>query len=132
MPEGGTFINGLEQNIAFKALDEYEKPVDAVVAVFNQNHEKMAEAAAYNFGMGSFLFTPRRGETYYAKVIKPENITQIYRFPAAQEEGIVFSVRKSKGKIHLSIQSTDEKEVVIQGSFREKEKYTKTLSLKKD
>jgi len=131
MPEGGTLINGLEQNIAFKALDEYEKPVDAVVAVFNQNHEKMAEAAAYNFGMGSFLFTPRRGETYYAKVIKPENITQIYRFPAAQEEGIVFSVRKSKGKIHLSIQSTDEKEVVIQGSFREKERYTKTLSLKK-
>ena len=40
LPEGGTFINGIEQNIAFKILDEFEKPVDAVLAVYNQNHEK--------------------------------------------------------------------------------------------
>lgn len=131
MPEGGTFINGLEQNVAFKALDEYEKPVDAVVAVFNQNHEKITEATAYNFGMGSFFFTPKKGDTYYAKVIKPENITQIYQFPDAKEDGIVFMVRKNNGKINLNMYSTDEKNIIIHGSFREKEVYHKILSLKK-
>lgn len=40
MPEGGTFINGIEQNIAFKILDEFEKPVDAVLEIFNQNNKK--------------------------------------------------------------------------------------------
>lgn len=89
LPEGGTFINGIEQNIAFKILDEFEKPVDAVLAVYNQNQEKIKEISAYNFGMGSFRFTPKIGEFYYAKVVKPENITQTFNLPVAKNDGLV-------------------------------------------
>lgn len=131
MPEGGTFINGIEQNIAFKVLDEFEKPVDAVLAIFNQNNQKVAEVLSYNFGMGSFLFTPKKGENYYAKVIKPENINQVYQFPIAKDEGVVFNLNKENGKISFKIISTDERNVVVKGSFREKEVYTKSFSLKK-
>lgn len=131
MPEGGTFINGLEQNIAFKILDEFEKPVDATLAIFNQNNQKIIEVSAYNFGMGSFLFTPEKGEKYYAKVIKPENINQIYQLPIAQDEGVVFNVNKENGKLRFEIISTGERNVVVKGNFREKEVYTKSFSLKK-
>ncbi|ANF51986.1 hypothetical protein A0O34_16355 [Chryseobacterium glaciei] len=130
MPEGGTFINGIEQNIAFKILDEFEKPVDAVLAICNQNNQKVAEVSAYNFGMGSFLFTPKKGENYYAKVVKPENINQVYQLPLAKGEGVVFNLNKENGKINFKIISTDEKNVVVKGSFREKEVYTKSFSLK--
>ncbi|MFP3594381.1 TonB-dependent receptor plug domain-containing protein [Chryseobacterium sp. SIMBA_038] len=131
MPEGGTFINGIEQNIAFKILDEFEKPVDAVLAILNQNNQKVAEVSAYNFGMGSFLFTPKKGENYYAKVIKPENINQVYQLPMAKDDGVVFNLNKENGKINFKIISTDERNVVVKGSFREKEVYMKLFSLKK-
>ncbi|MBB6331027.1 TonB-dependent SusC/RagA subfamily outer membrane receptor [Chryseobacterium sediminis] len=131
LPEGGTFINGIEQNIAFKILDEFEKPVDAVLAVYNQNHEKIKEISAYNFGMGSFLFTAKKGESYYAKVVKPENITQTFNFPAAKDEGLVLNIQNENKKLIFTIISTDEKTITLKGSFRGKELYTKDLLLKK-
>ncbi|MBW7674930.1 TonB-dependent receptor plug domain-containing protein [Chryseobacterium chendengshani] len=130
MPEGGTFINGIEQNIAFKILDEFEKPVDAVLGIYSQNNQKIIEVSAYNFGMGSFLFTSKNNETYYAKVLKPENIKSVYQLPIAKNDGIVFNLKKENQKIIFKIHSTGEKSVVIIGSFREKEIYTKSISLK--
>ncbi|MBD8082740.1 alpha-2-macroglobulin family protein [Chryseobacterium caseinilyticum] len=131
MPEGGTFINGIEQNIAFKVLDEFEKPVDAVLGIYNQNHQKLTEVSAYNFGMGSFYLNPKNDETYYAKVLKPENINQIYPLPTAKNDGIVLNLKKENQIISLKINSTSERNVVISGNFREKEIYSKNLSLKK-
>lgn len=131
MPEGGTFINGIEQNIAFKVLDEFEKPVDAVVGIYNQNHQKITEVSAYNFGMGSFNLNPKNGETYYAKVLKPENINQTYPLPTAKNDGVVLNIKKQNQIISLSINSTSERNVLISGNFREKEIYSKNLSLKK-
>ena len=130
MPEGGTFINGIEQNIAFKVLDEFEKPVDVVLEIYNQNHQKLTEVSAYNFGMGSFLFKPKKGETYYAKVLKPENISKIYQLPIAKDEGIVFNAKKENQKVKLIINSTSVKNVLVTGNFREKEVYSKSLNLK--
>lgn len=130
MPEGGTLINGIEQNIAFKVLDEFEKPVDAVLGIYNQNHQKLTEVSAYNFGMGSFLLTVKKGETYYAKVLKPENISKIYQLPIAKDDGIVFNAKKENQKIILNINSTSERNVIISGNFRGKEIYFKTISLK--
>lgn len=131
MPEGGTFINGIEQNIAFKVLDEFEKPVDAVLGIYNQNNQKISEVSAYNFGMGSFYLTPKNSETYYAKILKPENISQIYQLPAAKDDGIVFNAKKENQIIRLIVNSTSERNILISGNFREKEIYTKNLSLKK-
>ncbi|MEC3875596.1 TonB-dependent receptor plug domain-containing protein [Chryseobacterium salviniae] len=132
MPEGGTLVNGIEQNIAFKILDAYEKPVDAILEIFNRNHQKVAETAAYNFGMGNFYFTPKRGENYYAKVLRPENISAVYQFPAAKDEGIIFNVNKQNRKIYFKIISTQEKEITLRGSFREKEIYHKIIPVKNE
>ncbi|OCK51556.1 hypothetical protein BA768_15560 [Chryseobacterium sp. CBo1] len=131
MPEGGTYINGVEQNVAFKVLDEFEKPVDAVLGIYNQNHQKLLEVSSYNFGMGSFSFSPKNGETYYAKVVKPENISQVYDLPFAKNDGIVLNSIKENQNIRLIINSTSERSVLISGNFREKEVYSKSLILKK-
>ncbi|MCJ8155320.1 TonB-dependent receptor plug domain-containing protein [Chryseobacterium sp. SSA4.19] len=129
MPEGGTFINGIEQNIAFKILDEFEKPVDATLAIFNQHHEKMAEVSAYNFGMGSFLFTPKKGENYYAKIMKPEHILKMYPLPDVKEEGIAFNISKENGHVRLKIIAKNRKNVVVKGHFRNEEIYSQELAL---
>ncbi|SMC96420.1 TonB-dependent receptor plug domain-containing protein [Chryseobacterium sp. YR221] len=131
LPEGGTFINGIEQNIAFKILNEFEKPVDAVLAVYNQKHEKIKEISAYNFGMGSFRFTPKKGDTYYAKVLKPENISQTFNFPVAKNDGLVLNIQNKNKNLTFTIISTEEKTIVLKGSFRGKEVYNKVFALKK-
>ncbi|MPS66673.1 TonB-dependent receptor plug domain-containing protein [Chryseobacterium sp.] len=131
MPEGGTLINGIEQNIAFKVLDEFEKPVDAALGIYNQNHQKITEVSTYNFGMGSFYLTPKNSETYYAKVVKPENISQVYQLPVAKNDGIVFNLKSENQNIRLFINSTSERNVVISGNLREKEIYSKNLNVKK-
>ncbi|WP_139423117.1 alpha-2-macroglobulin family protein [Chryseobacterium mulctrae] len=130
MPEGGTFINGIEQNIAFKVLDEFEKPVDVVLEIYNQNHQKLTEVSAYNFGMGNFIFIPKKGEMYYSKVLKPENISKIYQLPIAKDEGIVFNVKKENQNVKLIFNSTSVRNVLINGNFREKEVFSKLLNLK--
>ncbi|MCU7614037.1 TonB-dependent receptor plug domain-containing protein [Chryseobacterium sp. GMJ5] len=129
MPEGGTFITGIEQNVAFKAIDEFEKPVDITLAVFNHKDEKITEISAYNFGMGSFYITPKNDETYYAKILKPENINSVYNFPSAKNNGIVLNLKKEKQNIILKIHSAKDKTVLITGSFREKEIYRKSVVL---
>ncbi|PZU10656.1 MAG: hypothetical protein DI622_16005, partial [Chryseobacterium sp.] len=131
MPEGGTLINGIEQNIAFKVLDEFGKPVDAALGIYNQNHQKITEVSTYNFGMGSFYLTPKNSETYYAKVVKPENISQVYQLPVAKNDGIVFNLKSENQNIRLFINSTSERNVVISGNLREKEIYSKNLNVKK-
>lgn len=131
MPEGGTFINGTEQNIAFKVIDEFEKPVDAVLEIYNRSHQKVAETSAYNFGMGSFVLTPEKSQVYYAKVIIPENISQTYPLPEAQDEGVVFNIIKDHQKIYFTMTSTDHRSIVLKGSFREKEIYSQSFSLQK-
>ncbi len=130
MPEGGTLVNGIEQNIAFKILDEFEKPVDAVLGIYNQHHQKIKEVSAYNFGMGSFFFTPKKEETYYAKVMKPENIVQTFDLPIAKDEGLVFNINKENGKLLFKLFSLNEKNITFKGSFREKEIYTRAIQLK--
>ncbi|MGU3376475.1 TonB-dependent receptor plug domain-containing protein [Chryseobacterium sp. M5A1_1a] len=130
MPEGGTLINGVEQNIAFKVLDEFEKPVDAVLAVYNQNNEKITEVSAYNFGMGSFLFTPKKGESYHAKVIKPENIASVYQLPVVKTEGVILNIKKENKLLLLNIISTQDRNIILTGSFRGKEVYSKEFVLK--
>ncbi|MFP3597118.1 TonB-dependent receptor plug domain-containing protein [Chryseobacterium sp. SIMBA_029] len=131
MPEGGTLINGTEQNIAFKILDEFEKPVDAVLEIFNQNHQKIKEVTAYNFGMGSFTFIPEKGNSYYAKVKKPENISTTYDFPKAKDAGIILNFIKHDEKIECTLWSTEDREIIMKGSFRDKEIFSKIILLKK-
>ncbi len=130
LPEGGTFINEAEQNVAFKILDEFEKPVDAVLNIYNQKHEKITEVSSYNFGMGSFLFTPKTGETYYAKVIRPENITQVYPLPVPKNDGLVLNITKQNEMLSFKTASTQEKNIVLKGFFRGKEIYSKEITLK--
>lgn len=131
MPEGGTFINGIEQNIAFKIVDEFEKSVDATLVIYNQNNVKLIDVSAYNFGMGSFSFIPKEGETYYAKVLKPENIVQIYPLPLAKNGGLLFNSNKDNKQLQFKITSTTEKTIVIKGSFLGKDIYNQSLLLKK-
>ena len=84
LPEGGSLIENLPTIIAFKALNEFGKPVDVTGVVKDNKGQIVASFDSYKFGMGEFPFTPRPGETYKATITSPSGITKQYPPPRGQ------------------------------------------------
>ncbi len=55
---------------------------------------------------------------------------QTYSLPVAQNDGIVLNIRQENGLLHFKMTSTQERSIIIKGSFRGKEVYSKSLLLK--
>ena len=67
-PEGGDLVNGLENTVAFKALNEFGKPADVEGTVVTEKGSKVASFSSFHMGMGSFKFTPQANEKYTVKI----------------------------------------------------------------
>lgn len=66
-PEGGDVIAGVANKIAFKANDQWGKPVKIKGVVQNSNGEKKDSLHIIHDGMGYFFLFPQTGESYIAK-----------------------------------------------------------------
>ncbi len=131
MPEGGTVVNDITTNIAFKALNENGKAADVKGEVLDSKGNKITSFESFHFGMGKFSFTPRKGETYKARIKSPANISQQFELPVATETGVVMNVSKANKSITIRVASTDEREVRLIGQSKSMVYYDQDLSLKK-
>ena len=84
LPEGGTLVEGIESNVAFKAFDNGEGlPVSISGTVKNSKGVTVAKIETLYDGMGRFALTPEENETYtafWSEKNKPEQKTVL---PAA-------------------------------------------------
>ena len=131
MPEGGTLIDGITTNIAFKALNENGKAADIKGEVLDSKGRIVTSFESYHFGMGKFSFTPNRNETYKVKIISPANISQQFSLPAVNESGIVMNVTKTESKIKVRLGSSSEMQIKIIGQTKGTAYYVKDILLKK-
>ncbi|GAB4341354.1 MAG: hypothetical protein OHK0038_21050 [Flammeovirgaceae bacterium] len=107
-PEGGEMIVGMDNKIAFRALDEFGKPTDIEGAVYNQKGDKICTFGSYHDGMGSFLFNPNASEKYTIKITEPQGVEKIYAMPDAIQRGYAIGVkRQTKESIILNIKTTE-------------------------
>lgn len=127
MPEGGTLINGIPTNIAFKALNENGKPVDVKGDVMDGKGRKIASFESYHSGMGKFSFTPAADQVYTVKISSPANITEVFKLPVAKQEGVVINITDNK----IRLAATQSMEVKLVGQVKGVNHFFKTLSLKK-
>ncbi len=125
-PEGGSCISDLENNMAFKALDEFQKPVDVSGEIFDEKQNKVGSFKSYRFGMGEFLFTPKSGEKYVAKITEPQGNNQIFQLPKAKQDGIVFRIVDET----LVITSRTSQTIRLVGSFRNQDLFSKDWNLR--
>lgn len=72
MPEGGTLVDGLSTNIAFKAINEFGKPADVKGEIKDDNNNTVATFESFHDGMGQLAFTPEPGKKYRAVLAKPD------------------------------------------------------------
>ncbi|MBL7725853.1 MAG: hypothetical protein JNK27_17070 [Chitinophagaceae bacterium] len=90
-PEGGNFISGLSNTIAFKATDEKGMPAQVNGYINNSKNEKLTAFTTYHDGMGMLELTPEINEVYFA-VLDGDIGSKKYQLPAPTDKGIVFTM----------------------------------------
>ena len=66
-PEGGDAVMDIENKIAFKANDQYGRPVNIKGFIFNDKGVKIDSLHTIHDGMGYFFIIPKPGESFTAK-----------------------------------------------------------------
>ncbi|MER2997787.1 hypothetical protein [Pontibacter populi] len=94
-PEGGNMVAGIENKIAFKAINQKTgKGIDFTGELHDQYGTKIADFKPYKFGMGHFTFTPSKGATYTATVKLAADRGFVKPLPAVFEQGYALNLNE--------------------------------------
>ncbi len=91
-PEGGTFIAGVKNRVAFKATDKQGKGIDFEGIITDDSGNKVAEIKSTYKGIGSFVFQPESVKKYTAEAIFAGNVLKQTDLPKPENEGVLLSV----------------------------------------
>ncbi|SEW37204.1 hypothetical protein [Chitinophaga arvensicola] len=91
-PEGGRLVAGLQNRVAFKAVNNHGDPV-AVNGTLLKNDKVVCRFNSRHAGMGSFLFTPEKQAAYRIRL--EEHPDSLYHVPEVQENGVVMQLLKN-------------------------------------
>lgn len=104
-PEGGDMVNGLKNKIAFKATDQWGRPV-RVKGVIQKNGTVVDSLRIVHDGMGFFYLVPQEGAKYIVKWKDAKNEDHSTELPVAKQNGITLQVNLAAGKRFFTITRT--------------------------
>lgn len=130
-PEGGDMIQGLDNTVAFNALNEFGKPADIEGVVLTEKGSRVASFSSFHQGMGAFKINPQPNEKYHVKITKPEGIKETFLLPESLERGYNMSVDNSKeGEVSVNINSTEKEALAVVAQVRGKVYYSTLIDAK--
>ncbi|MFD0750011.1 hypothetical protein ACFQZS_07650 [Mucilaginibacter calamicampi] len=91
MPEGGSLINGMLNNVAFKAINEEGKGVNVQGEIYNSKGQSITTFSSKRLGMGAFKFRPEPDEIYTARVNFHGKLLS-FPLPQAKSSGVMLNV----------------------------------------
>ncbi len=97
-PEGGDAVVGLGNRVAFKANDQFGKPVKVSGTVVSSKGVVVDSLKTMHDGMGYFFLQPAAGETYTAKWYDEQKGLHQTPLPAAKNTGAALQVNIAAGK----------------------------------
>jgi hypothetical protein len=116
-PEGGHWISGLANKMAFVVLDEMGLPVNTSITIKDPNESKILTANVVHQGMGMFTMTPKN-ENYFAEIQTAAGVIFTFPLPPVQTEGIQLIVQNTNpNRMFVSVQRAE----------KSAEKYSKVL-----
>ncbi len=127
-PESGNAIIGIENQIAFKAINEFGKPADISGEILDTKGQVITKFQSYHDGMGSFLLTPKT-ENYYARITQPFRSDSLILLPKAQPFGTKFSVVEKNDNYIIYIYTTLNEALKLGVSNSYKELFTKNVKI---
>jgi TonB-dependent SusC/RagA subfamily outer membrane receptor len=135
-PEGGQLLTGKSCRIAFIVVNKFGKGIDIKGEVFNKKNEKITDLITEYNGMGSFYITPKKGETYYAKVTINQKNTKKISLPPSHQNSVALCITNHSENIIVHILSNKSvtadrpaNEFILIGQVRGKIYYSKALNL---
>lgn len=90
-PEGGNFVAGFNNVVAFKATRPGGYPENVTGKILNSKGEQITGFTSFHDGMGFFELTPETGETYTA-VINGGAPAQTFVLPQAAATGVLLAL----------------------------------------
>ena len=129
-PEGGNLVYDLPNTIAYKITDAYGKGLPANGTVVNEKNDSVAEFETEHFGMGTFSFTPLRGNKYHA-IIKVNGSRVMKDLPEIYNSGWVMHIKDEGNTLSADISCNIETEhsVFLFAHTRHATKFAKIQSL---
>jgi hypothetical protein len=102
-PEGGDAIEGLPGRIAFKASDQWGRPVKIRGSVFNNAGTKIDSLRILHDGMGFISLTPIAGETYTAKWKDEKGVSHSTPLPEVKPAGVALYLQVAGQKRNITL-----------------------------
>lgn len=97
-PEGGDMVAGISNKIAFKATDQWGRPVKIKGLILGDDGKKVDSLRVLHDGMGFFFIVPQAGASYKAKWKDEKNAEKTTNLPPVKANGISLQVSPGKDK----------------------------------
>jgi hypothetical protein len=91
-PEGGDLVAGVVNRVAFKANDQFGRPVKVKAKLFDSKGTLVQSASSIHDGMGSFVFAPQAGAFYNVKWTDEKNVEHTSNLPSIKPSGVSIQV----------------------------------------
>lgn len=97
LPEGGTFVAGVKNRVAFKATDKNGFGLDVSGMVSDDQGKNLFSFKSGFKGMGSFIIEPQEGRKYSAEIYIEGGVTMKVSLPEPQAGGVTMAVDSYSG-----------------------------------
>jgi hypothetical protein len=91
-PEGGDAVAGVLNKIAFKANDQFGRPIKVKGIIQNNKGKTVDSIKVIHDGMGYFYITPQPGETFLAKWKDEKGVEHSTELPSIKTSGVSLQV----------------------------------------
>ncbi|MBP6731051.1 MAG: hypothetical protein KA149_03275 [Chitinophagales bacterium] len=127
-PEGGDMVANVNSRVAFRAQNEFGKAADIEGIIVDSKGAFVTKFSSYHFGMGAVEFLPKTGETYMARITKPEGMLNEFILPEALKAGYVLQANQSATNLQLGINSWQSEQLSVVAQTRGKIYYAKAFN----
>lgn len=103
-PEGGDLVAGVENRVAFKALNEFGKGADVAAVLVDERDNAITRFSSFHMGMGDFRFTPEEGKEYRVKVEKPVS-GPVFAVPPAKADAMALMIKEESDGLSVFVYS---------------------------
>jgi len=105
-PEGGTFVQGLINKIAFKATNNFGIPVFIKGFLVNDKNKVLDTLKVLHDGMGVFKLRPLEAEKYQLNWTDENGIKGTTPIAAASKEGAILKISMDNEKAYAQVERT--------------------------
>ena len=107
-PEGGSLLENVSSIVAFKAIDNKERPIDVKGKIFDSDGNLVTLFLSDHDGMGKYQIKPISGKEYYAKITNSTGEEIKVELPKANKKGYLLSSKNFKGKNIITLKTNNQ------------------------